>query len=200
MATCQDIITYAMRMNGILGLGKQPKSAELDEGMAALQSMYDEWRTGGMLGELVDEYVTADQDAQEGRRYLLADGVTLAEPSLIASTSDDYGLCDYGTNATERQPRDLAFYEKVDSAGTQAARLYDRTGWVDLLGLALTDTAPLSGRGSYGLAACLAASGGFLGAFGTPPNETTVATARHFLSNIMGRNGSTQDRSTGAYF
>ena len=200
MATCLQTITYAMRMNKVLGLGKEPKAAEEEEGMAALQSLYDEWRTGGMFGTLCDEYLAADATAEEGKRYLLATGVTLTEPSLIAASTADYSDCDYGSGAVDRQPRDMALYEKVDSSGTQTARLYDRTEWVNLLGLASTDIAPLSGRNAYGLAACLATSGGFISAFGAEPSTATVALARHFLRNVMSKIGSTQDNSGASYF
>jgi hypothetical protein len=50
MATCLDIITYAMRQARILGAGKDPKAAESEEGMVALQSLYDQWRTAACSG------------------------------------------------------------------------------------------------------------------------------------------------------
>jgi hypothetical protein len=59
MATCLEIITYALRQCKILGMGKDPRAAETEEGMTALQSMYDEWRTGGMFGTLEDIYLDA---------------------------------------------------------------------------------------------------------------------------------------------
>lgn len=202
MATCLDIITYAMRQSAILGPGKEPKAAEAEEGMIALQSLYDEWRTGGMLGTLRDCYLTANANAQEGRRYYVPAGVTLTDATsdYVPVCGDAYTECDYASGIGKtRQPRDMAFYE-ADRAGTLSAKLYDRNGWVDLLDLALTDIAPLSGRNAYGLAACLGTSGGFLGAFGVQPSSASIALSRHFLRNIMGKLGSTQDDSGSDYF
>lgn len=188
MATCLDIITYAMRQNRILSLGKEPKAAEAEEGMFALQSLYDQWRTGAMFGQLEDIYLTSDDTAEEGKRYYTA-GFTLTEPTSVYL--DAYGCT--------RQPRDLAMYESFDGT-TQSAKIYDRTQWVDLLNLSLTDEAPLSGRNAYGLAACLATSGGFIAAFGAEPPAPVIALARHFLTNIMSKQGSTQDNSGSDYF
>jgi hypothetical protein len=190
MATCLEVITYALRQTRILGLGKEPKAAEAEEGMVTLQSLYDEFRTAGMFGELEDIYLTATDTAEEGKRYYLPSGVP-----LTAATSEY--LDSYGCT---RQPRDLALYETLDSDGAQTAKLYDRTGWVDLLDLALSDIAPLSGRNAYGLAACLATSGGFMAAFGAEPSEAVVNLARHFRANIIAKAGSTQDSAGGTYF
>ena len=201
MATCLDIITSALKLARALRSGGTPTAAETADGMACLQSFYDGLRTGGMFGELQDEYVTADQDAQEGRRYLLASGVTLTEPSLITDTTDDYSGCDYQMTVDDRQPRDLAFYESLTSTGAQSARLYDRTGWVDLLDLDDSDEAPLSSRGQMGLAACLATSGAFCAMFGDTAsmNPGVRRLARDFTASLMQKLGSTQDRSTGTY-
>ena len=188
MATCLQIITYAMRMSKIIGIGKEPKAAEEEEGMAALQSLYDDWRTGGMLGGLEDVYLTEDDTAEEGKRYYTG-AFTLTDASSVYE--DECG--------NVRQPRDMALYETFDGT-TQTAKLYDRTEWVDLLDLVSTDTAPLSGRNAYGLAACLATSGGFIAAFGVEPSPATVALSRHFLRNVMSKAGSTQDSSGAEYF
>lgn len=192
MATCLEVITAAMQMTGVLALGKSPKAAETERGLRALQSLYDQWLTGGMFGTLEDVYLSDDDTAEEGKRYLLASGVTLTEPTTIAAEDSRDG--------EERQPRDLSVYESVTSTGTRAVRLYDRSEWVDLLGLDSGDVAPLSKRNSDGLAAVLATSAGFIGAFGAPANETVVALARHFLRNMVGKQGSTQDRDGADYF
>jgi hypothetical protein len=76
MATCLDIITYAMRQSKVIGPGKEPKAAESEEGMFALQSFYDELVEGGMFGRLEDSYLTSNDTAEEGKRYLLATGMS----------------------------------------------------------------------------------------------------------------------------
>jgi hypothetical protein len=190
MATCLDIITYAMRQARIIGPGKTPKAAEAVEGMVALQSLYDQWRTGGMFGTLTDLYLEEDDIALEGYRYRIASGVTLTDATSVYLDED---------NVT-RAPRDLALYEAVTSAGTQTAKLYDRTEWVDMLGLEQSDTAPLSGRNAYGLAAALVVSGGFTSLFGVEPSPSALETARNFTRSLMSKQGSTQDKIAGEYF
>lgn len=192
MATCLDIITYAMRSLGVLSSGENPSAEEGEDGLAALQSMYDEWVASGMFGRLTDSYLTADDTAQEGYRYLLASGITLTEPTTIAAEDNDDGVT--------RQPRDLAIYESLTSTGTRSVRLYDRTGWVSLTGLALSDTAPLSGRGAIGLAAALACSGGFADMFGADAKPALLARAQRFLSALSHKHGTTRDRLAPDYF
>jgi hypothetical protein len=154
--------------------------------------MYDEWVAGGMFGRLEDIYLAADDTAQEGKRYFLASGVTLTEPTLIAAEDNDDGI--------DRQPRDLSLYESLTSTGTRSVRLYDRTQWVSLTGLLLTSTAPLSGRGLFGLAAALASSGGFIDMFGAQPSQAVLARSTRFLASLSYKLGSTRDRTAAEYF
>lgn len=202
VATCRDIVTYAMRQARILGVGRTPKGAEAEEGMVALQSFYDELRTNGMFGKLKDTYLTADATAQEGRRYYVPAGVTLTDATndYVPECSDDYGCssdwseddCDYGSSiSSTRQPRDLALYEVVKSDGTQTVKLYDRTQWVDLLDLDLDSAAPLASRSAYGLAAALCISGGFVSVFGGQPSQTVAALGARFIGGLSAKYGST---------
>jgi hypothetical protein len=190
MATCLDIITYAMRQAKILSPGKSPKANEAEEGLVALQALYDQWRTGGMFGTLEDVYLDGDDTAEEGKRYYIPSGFTLTD------ATSEY----LDSTGTVRQPRDLSLYETLNSTGTQTAKLYDRTQWVSLLGLALTDDAPLSSRNAYGLAACLATSGGFMAMFGAELSEPVIALARNFLRSTMSKQGSTQDKFPAEYY
>lgn len=205
MASCLDIITIAMKQCRVLPSGGVPTAAETEDGMTALQSLYDEWRTGGMFGTLTDYYIAdgSTVDAQEGYRYYVASGGTLtpATNDYVPQYGDSYTECDYASGiGPTRQPRDMALYESVSSTGTQTAKLYDRTGWVDLLGLTSASAAPLSARDTYGLAACLATSGGFADLFGAQPGPGVVTLSRHFLTNIMSKTGSTQDDAGGCYY
>lgn len=189
MATCLDVITSAMKLAKILRSGGVPSASETADGMACLQSLYDEWRVGGMFGSLTDVYLTQDDTAEEGKRYYVPAGIT-----LTAATND------YDERGTTRQPRDLAMYEVLDSDGTQTVKLYDRTGWVDLLGLASSDTAPLSNRGQMGLAACLAISGAFVSMFGGAVDQPTVMLAGQFLKALANKAGTTQDDAGASFF
>lgn len=191
MATCGEVITYALRMTRVLGTGQSPSANESADGLIALQSLYDQWRTGGMFGTLEDVYLEENDEAEEGKRYYVPAGIT-----LTAATSE---YLDADGNL--RQPRDLALYESLTSAGVHAAQLYDRTQWRSLLNLTSAGFAPTSGRNAWGLAACLAISGGFLAMF-TDAQVTpqTVELARNFTRSLMSKQGSTQDRSEGEWF
>jgi hypothetical protein len=191
MATCLDVITYAMRALALLASGETPSSQESEDGLVALQSFYDEIVMSGMFGRLEDIYLTADDTAEEGKRYFLAAGITLTEPTIILAADTDDG--------EDRQPRDLSLYESLTDTGTLSRRLYDRTGWVDLLDLSLTDVAPLSGRGAMGLAAAVACSGGFSDMFGAEPGPALLARSQRFLSSLSHKLGSTRDRLAAEY-
>lgn len=192
MASCLDIITSALKLARVLPSGGVPSASETGDGLDCLQSLYDEWVAGAMFGKLTDKYLTANDTALEGYRYLLASGVTLTEPTTISSEDSADG--------SERQPRDLALYESLTSTGTRTVRLYDRTGWVDLIGLATTDEAPLSSRGKMGLAACLATSGAFASMFGAVSDPDVRAAANRFRASLSYKLGTTQDRRAAEYF
>lgn len=193
-STCLDVVTSALRLARVVGVNRDPKAAESERGMECLQSLYDYWVSNGMFGRLVDVYLTASDTAREGRRYLLAAGVTLTEPTTIPAEQNCEGV--------PRQPRDLSIYESLTSTGTRSVRLYDRTSWVDLTGLSLSDVAPLSSRGQVGLSACLATYGGFSAMFGVGQgiNPDVRALAVTFLAGLSYKLGSTRDRSRAEYF
>jgi hypothetical protein len=193
-STCLDVITSALKLARVLASGGAPSAAESEDGLACLQSLYDEFVAEGVFGRLTDSYLTADDTAQEGYRYLLASGVTLTEPTTIAAEDTRDGV--------ERQPRDLSLYESLTSAGVRSVRLYDRTEWVDLLDLETSDIAPLSGRGMIGLAANLATSGAFCAMFGDTAamNPDVRASANRFRTALCYKQGSTRDRTPSEYF
>ena len=191
MATCTQVITYALQLAKVLPSGASATSDEAADGLVALQSLYDSWLTGGMFGELEDIYLEGNDIAEEGKRYYVPSGLTLTAPT------SEYLDADGAT----RQPRDMAVYESLTAAGTRTAKIYDRTEWVDLLGLEAGDTAPLSKRDAWGLAACLATHGAFIASFGDEQVSPRVERlASRFLRNVMGKHGSTQDRLAGSYY
>lgn len=194
MATCSDVVTAALKLARVVTPGETPEATEAADGMDCLQGLYDHWRTSGMFGRLEDVYLTSSDTAEEGKRYLLASGVTLTEPTTIAAED--------AVDGTIRQPRDLSLYESLTSTGTLTARLYDRTAWVNLLGLALTDQAPLSSRSKTGLAACLAVHGGFAAMFGDTAtlNPDVRAMANGFATSLSHKIGTTRDRLAPDYF
>jgi len=142
-----------------------------------------------MFGRLEDEYLEEDQDAEEGKRYLLASGVSVTAPDTI----DDEGVT--------RPPYDLSCYETLNVSGTRYVKLYDRTAWVDLVGLTLADEAPLADRGVMGLAACLATSGAFLAMFGDADlSQHVMLLARQFQGTLSMKAGSTRPTPGADYF
>lgn len=190
MATCSDIITNALKLTRVIPSGTSPTTAETSDGMKCLQSLYDSFVTGGMFGELEDVYLDADDVAEEGKRYFVPTGITLTAPTSIYVDSG---------NKT-RQPRDLAIYESLTQAGTRTVKIYDRTAWVAMTGLASSDTAPLASRGEMGLSACLAVAAAFMSMFGAQPDEATIRLASMFLKNISLKGGTTRDRLKADYY
>lgn len=190
MATCTQTITYALQLAKVLPSNTAATTEEAADGLVALQSMYDAWLTGGLFGSLTDIYLDSDDVAEEGKRYFVPTGLTLTAPSSVYVDGD----------GETRQPRDMAVYESLTQAGTRTAKIYDRTEWVNLLGLAAGDTAPLSKRDAFGLAACLATVGGLADMFGAEVGPGVVAKAKNFMRNVVGKRGSTQDRQASDYY
>lgn len=174
MATCRDIVTHALNI-GATTKGS-PSASELDLGMTCLQSLYDEWVSGGMFGRLKDVFLQENDIAEPGRRYYL-NGYTLT----------------FATNENQAQMPDLALVETVSTGGVRTVKLFDRYQWVNLLSLAAADDAPLASRGAMGLAAALACSGAFLAAFGDAEVSPRVERlSNRFIGALMHKLGSTQ--------
>lgn len=195
MTTVSDVVTLALQQGRVIGVNRAPTASEGAAGLQAFQSMLDQWVTGGMFGRLSDIYLESDDTALEGKRYLLAAGVTLTYPSVVAGEGGDYG--EEGNSST-RQPYDLSLVESVTSAGVRTVKLWDRTGWVDLLGLTLASTAPLASRGLTGLAACVAKT--YCEMFGRDLGPNTAMLARRFEGSLSHKFGSTQEAATGTYY
>lgn len=198
MSTVADVVTLSLKLAKIIPSGATPTADEAADGLICFQSMLDEWVANGMFGTLEDEYLEASNTAEEGKRYLLAAGVTLTYPTLITGQGGDYG--DEG-NTASRQVLDLSLVESVSSTGTRTVKLWDRTAWVALTGLALVDTAPLASRGLAGLAAALACSGAFAAMFDDSRVSPRVeGMSRRFLGSLSGKKGSTQATPSACYF
>lgn len=186
MTTCRDIVTLALKMARAISPGEEPEASEAADGLCALQSLYDGWISSGMFGRLEDVYLGTDETAEEGKRYLLADGVTLTAPTTIEDGGE------------ERQARDMAVYEAVTHDGVRSVHLYDRYRWVAMLGLDLNSEAPLADRGASGLAACVAQS--FAEMFGASIGPETMRLAMQFRSALAGKHGTTRTRVEADWF
>lgn len=156
MPTCLDIITRALRKLAYIGRNESPSQADEEMGLVALQSLYDGWATGGMLGRLCDVYKNAAYTARPGERVRTLYPVTL--PTFTddgATGSDDYGF----KGCRNEIPANRALIVVVNpSTGLYVTHLWEiwRGQWVSIQGLKANDEAPLSVLGADGLACCLA--------------------------------------------
>lgn len=141
MTTCRDIVTLALRQSRIVGIGRTPRASEAEEGMSALQSIYDRMFADGPLGPFTDVYATSDYTAQENER-IIADNATITIPDTI----DDGEV---------RTPKDLTAVIVVTDL-TQKNYVFSLGRWQVCDALTLDDTAPLANRDKNGLAALLA--------------------------------------------
>ena len=186
MATCNDIIRLAFNMTGIVPLGDVPSADEAEFGMTALQSMYDGWVEGGMFGRLNDVYKEVAYEAKEQDRVIAPAGVIVTLPETIDSV------------AGKRAPRELSCIVTI-IGGEQVSRIYHKGAWLGLNGLTLSDEAPLSDRGAFGLSAALAMmiaetfQRGILSA-------STASMARQFIGSLSMKLGSTPRPSVTEYF
>lgn len=185
MPTCNDIITRALNMTGIVALGEVPDAAESEFALEALQSMYDAWVEGGMFGRLTDVYKTVDYEAKEQER-VITPAATITLPTVIASVEGD------------RAPRELSCIVTI-VGGVQTSNIYHRGAWLDLNGLALTDEAPLADRGAFGLSAALALM--IAETFRQGVVSASVANAaRQFTGGVSLKLGATPRPSETVYF
>lgn len=182
METCRNIVSRALRMAGIVAKGRDPKAAEMTDGMFALQSTYDSMFVGGMFGKLRDVAVFEDYEALPGERVFVDDG-TVTLPAMGGYEC--------------RTIRDLAPLEINDASGRKVY-IWDRTGWTRLDNLGETDEAPLAHRGAEGLAACVAMQ--IVEDYGQAPTGMMVAKAGSFRTNLRLRWGAQQDVAAGSWY
>lgn len=187
MTTVRDVVKLALQQARVVGIGRDPKASEAEAGLTAFQSMLDQWVANGMFGRLTDVYETANYTASEGERVIAPTAITVTFPTSL----DDE--CNGGTRA----PYDLSLIETVLN-GTRVVKLYDRTGWVNLLGLTLGSNAPLAGRGLAGLAACVARS--YAEMFGAQLGPNTMALALQFQGMISHKFGTERPKEAACYY
>lgn len=208
MTTCTDIIRMAMQRLRQLRAGTQPTGQEAADGLVALQALYDGWTGDGLFGRLNDTIISAAYTANEQDRVINDGGYTITLPLTITPqlpTGSYYPVWpdqDYWSwfaSCANRPPRDLAMIEVVANGATQRS-IYDRTkrAWVRLDGLTLTSEAPLSSRGSYGIASCLAEK--WADDFGVPVGPSTVADATQFRWGLSARYDSQRVAAMQDYF
>jgi hypothetical protein len=207
VATCRAIIRQAMQITGVLGR-REPDTDEADSGLAALQSLYDEWIGEGRFGRLINKLVDeSPYEAQENERvaYSGSGSLSVTMPATI-TTGPSPSYPEYGSETvaatTPRTPRDCSVIVVVglDDDENEQAFLYEanRGAWVDLKALALGDYAPLSSRGQYGLASCLAKKIASYDGQGVPAQAE--AAALRFMGALSDRFGSQREVQQASYY
>jgi hypothetical protein len=181
MATCQQIITSALRKIGVVNEGAPtPNPYDAQVALGVLQGWYFTAMAQGVFGRLTDVTVEDDYEADEFERILnISDGdVTITLPETI----DDCG--------TTRAPVDLCPVVVVDPGVEPLNYVYDALvgDWVSLNGLALTDEAPLSSRGPDNFACVLAIA--IAEERGQEIGGITAARAAAFVAALTHRNAS----------
>lgn len=187
MPTCAEIITRALRKARVYAAGEAPSDEDMSDGLDELQNLYEQWGTGGMFGALTDVLTSSDYDALPNQRVTVTDGAVVMLPGTV---DRDEG---------ELTPYDVAFLEVIDQDASSVTRyLYENGNWIETSGLALTDEAPLSGRGRSGLAACLALS--FAEEFGAQVGPGVIRQAAAFKTGLSLKLGSEAQRTAPEYY
>lgn len=141
MATCEDIITRALRRLKVLDESEAPSAEHAVTGMEALQDLFD---NAVMAVALTDVVVTANYTAGENERIRLSGGAwTITYPTTISDDGD-------------RDPYDLRVV--VVAGATPVHKIYDAqlASWVTVSGLTLADDCPLSTRNAKAISGLLA--------------------------------------------
>jgi hypothetical protein len=171
MTTCRDVITLGLRQARVLGIGREAKAKEADEGLVALRSLYDDMFSSGFLGPFTDIYATSDYTAKENER-IIADGATITIPDTIEDGSE------------LRVPVDLSAVIVVTDTA-QKNYVFSMGRWQVCDGLTLDSEAPLANRGVAGLAALLALT--YSEMFGASLQPATGQLAMRFKGSLSNR-------------
>jgi len=227
MATCRHIVNSALRKLGRLGGGREPRTADSTEALAALQGLYGSWIASGAFGRLEDVIPTGSTFTASGGQRIIRNGPDL-EVSLPEAISDGW-VNDYGTPrrgyygtvvkiSTEGDniivdveasqpmgcvlpPRDGSPVIITDREGGQtAAWLYDGTlkAWQRVDALQLDLEAPRTAADPEGLAATLALE--IADTFGAEVGPATNRQAIRFQTAMTHRYGMRREATAGVYF
>ena len=152
--TTRDLIKKALLMLRVIGAGREPSAAQADQGLSALQGLYDHLANTQAFGPLTPVRITAAYTPAEQEAVSGAYAVTLPTTINDVYTGEtrfpkDRSLITVAANVTT--------VNGVAVTGPQTW-LYDATlaEWVALHDLTLNDEAPLSKRFSEGLSGLLA--------------------------------------------
>lgn len=172
MATCQDVVTHAYRMGGIVGMSDYPSAKEAEYALIALQDMLRNWFDTGLFGPLTDRLVTEDCTAAEFDRIISESDVIVTLPLVIED------------NGVDRAVYDLTPVQTIIE-GVNTRYVLDKT-WQSLEGLTLAGACPLADRGIHSMAANLLLEIG--GPYDKQPSAMQGRTAAYFKSGLALKN------------
>lgn len=209
MATCRHVINGALRKLGRLGGGREPRTADSTDALAALQGLYLSWIASGAFGRLHDIVATADITAAENVRIIRDETVvTVTLPELVPAYCDiPYGTWPYwpnvvqnGTDFASRPPRDGSVIQIKDTVGGQVASyLYDGTlrEWVQIEMLQMDNEAPRSVTDPEGLSATLAME--LADTFGAEIGPTILRQAGRYTTAMVNNPSAPRREAAGVY-
>lgn len=173
MQTVRDVCAKAFRKLGVLRAGGEMRAADAEDARASLQSFYAECITQGTFGEVRDIALNREGDFTASPNLhvnvVTEDAVQIDLPATLPGDCwynwkpwRDYGWglnVPLGGDPSVRVPRDKSVVSVTSQyADVHAVYVYDGTvqRWMRTDTIALNDEAPLSARGSDGLASVLA--------------------------------------------
>ena len=187
MPTVADIITRALRKAKVYAAGETPSDEDMNDGLDELQNLYEQWGAGGMFGQLMDVSTEDDYEAQPNERITVGGTAIITIPTTLDVDGESY------------PPYDTAFIEVIDTVANTVTRyLYEAGAWADISSLALTDPAPLAGRGRGGLSACLALA--YAEEFGAQVGPGVMRQAASFKTALSLKWGGESNRTVADYF
>lgn len=178
MTTVRDIVTLALRQARVVGIGRTPRAAESDEGLVAMQSLFDSMFSGGLLGPFTDVYATEDYTAKENER-IIADNATITIPDTIEVYGDE-----------DRTPIDLSAVVVITDT-TELKYVFSLGRWEACHALTLDSTAPLAERDKTGLAALVAME--YCEMFGAQLPPATAQRAMRFKGSLSHKFSTARD-------
>lgn len=219
MHTARDIITMALKKIGVVRAGGEVSAADAEDARLSLQSLYAEWITAGTLGRVWDVPVskagTISPNPSQHISVMTNDTVTVTPPATVAwdywytwMPSRDYGWglnIPLGGDTGFSPPRDksvimVTWQAGAPNAAQRVTYVYDGTiqRWMRTDNIDLSDEAPLSARGSDGLASVLALR--LLELFGDSlASQVTIRSAASYKMALVSNYGSGDDAAYTGY-
>lgn len=183
----QALIDLALRQIGVIAAGQSPTTAETDDALAMLRSIYRRWITEGAFGALTPVTPTANYTAGANERIFrnTLDVTEITIPETICGAP----------------PRDLSIIVINDAfTGETMDVVYDGqvSRWFRLDNLTATDVAPLSFRDSTGLASALAAE--LASQYGQEIPAIVQMAAVRFQAGLVTKHAETTIQTTAEFF